>query len=146
MIRELRASDRDEWQRLYQGYQAFYNFPDRPAEFYDKAFARLMAQDARDFHGLVHEADGKLLGLTHYVFHPSLLRPEGVCYLQDLFTLPACRGQGIGKALIEAVYSEARRAGACRVYWQTQHHNTAGRALYDKVAEHKGFIVYSHEL
>jgi len=32
------------------------------------------------------------------------------------------------------------------VYWQTQASNAKGRALYDKVAEHKGFIVYSHDL
>ena len=28
----------------------------------------------------------------------------------------------------------------------TQATNAAGRALYDKMAEHRGFIVYSHEL
>jgi len=32
------------------------------------------------------------------------------------------------------------------VYWQTQVTNAAGRALYDMVARHAGFIVYSHEL
>jgi hypothetical protein len=32
------------------------------------------------------------------------------------------------------------------VYWQTRAGNAAGRALYDKVARHLGFIVYSHEL
>ena len=103
MIRELRETDRKGWQRLYEGYQSFYNFPDRPAEFYDKAFARLMAQDARDFHGLVYEADGKLLGLTHYVFHPNLWRDEGVCYLQDLYTAAEARGRGVARALIEGV-------------------------------------------
>jgi hypothetical protein len=37
-------------------------------------------------------------------------------------------------------------AGSNRVYWQTQATNEAGRALYDKLAKHSGFIVYSHEL
>jgi hypothetical protein len=40
----------------------------------------------------------------------------------------------------------ARAAGCSRVYWQTQHTNIAGRALYDKVAQHNGFIVYTHDL
>jgi len=31
------------------------------------------------------------------------------------------------------------------VYWQTHVTNAAGRALYDKVATHLGFIVYSHD-
>jgi hypothetical protein len=32
------------------------------------------------------------------------------------------------------------------VYWQTHVTNQAGRALYDKLAQHRGFIVYGHEL
>ena len=88
----------------------------------------------------------KLCGLTHYLYHRSTTRNELTCYLQDLFTAPAQRGQGVGRALIEGVYTEARRAGARRVYWQTQSSNAAGRQLYDKVAAHLGFIVYSHEL
>jgi GNAT superfamily N-acetyltransferase len=146
MIRELRASDRDEWQRLYQGYQAFYNFPDRPAAFFDKAFARLMAQDARDFHGLVYEDGNRLLGLTHYVYHPNLWRDEGVCYLQDLFTATEARGRGVARALIEAVYDAADRAGVPNVYWLTAEDNYAGRMLYDRVAQRSPFIRYNRKL
>jgi GNAT superfamily N-acetyltransferase len=69
-----------------------------------------------------------------------------VCYLQDLFTQQDLRGRGIGRHLIEAVYAAAREAGSSRVYWTTQTSNQAGRALYDKVARHLGFILYSHEL
>jgi hypothetical protein len=32
------------------------------------------------------------------------------------------------------------------VYWTTQIGNAFGRALYDKVASHTGFIIYSKEL
>lgn len=79
-------------------------------------------------------------------FHRSTTRLHGVCYLQDLFTAPGHRGQGIGRQLIQAVYAAALAAGSTRVYWQTQAGNAAGRALYDKVARHDGFIVYTHEL
>jgi GNAT superfamily N-acetyltransferase len=84
--------------------------------------------------------------LTHYLYHRSTTRIEPICYLQDLFTDPAERGKGIGRALIQAVYDTAQAAGAKRVYWQTQVTNAAGRLLYDKVASHFGFIVYSHDL
>ncbi len=56
------------------------------------------------------------------------------------------RGQGVGRALIEGVYEQAKAAGIKRVYWQTHTTNSAGRLLYDKVAQHTGFIVYSHEV
>jgi ribosomal protein S18 acetylase RimI-like enzyme len=84
--------------------------------------------------------------LVHYLFHRSTSRLQDVCYLQDLFVLPSHRGRRIGQDLIEAVYAAAAAAGCTRVYWQTQVSNTAGRALYDRVAQHAGFIVYSHEL
>ena len=95
---------------------------------------------------LLAEREGKVLGLVHYLFHARTARLQPICYLQDLFTVPEYRGQGVGRALIEAVYQQAQLAGASRVYWQTQTSNTAGRALYDQVAEHKGFIVYGREI
>jgi GNAT superfamily N-acetyltransferase len=92
-------------------------------------------------------ADGAtVVALAHYLFHCSTTRLHDVCCLQDLFTAPAHRGRRIGQRLIEAVDAAARAAGSSRLYWQTQAGNTAGRALYDKVAGHAGFIMYSHEL
>jgi GNAT superfamily N-acetyltransferase len=87
-----------------------------------------------------------LLGLTHYLFHRSTTAIEPVCYLQDLFTTEAARGQGVGRALITAVYQQARLAGTPRVYWQTHETNLTARRLYDTVAEHPGFIVYRKPL
>ncbi|WP_134678988.1 GNAT family N-acetyltransferase [Paracoccus ravus] len=145
MIRELCPDDRAGWQRLYQGYQAFYGFADRPAEFYDKAFARLMSDDACDFHAFVGEQDGELLGLVHYVFHPNLWRDEGVCYLQDLFTAPEARRRGVARSLIEAVYAAADKAGVPSVYWLTAEDNYAGRVLYDRVAVKSPFIRYNRK-
>ncbi|AXC51283.1 GNAT family N-acetyltransferase [Paracoccus suum] len=146
-IRPVEAADKAEWQRLFEGYQLYYERPDLPQEFYDTAFARLMARDPRDFAGLVAVGDeGHLLGLTHYVFHPHMWRPEGVCYLQDLFTKPEARGQGVARALIEAVYAAADNAGVPSVYWLTQEFNYAGRMLYDKVATRTPFIRYNRAL
>lgn len=144
MIRELQAGDRAEWQRLYQAYQAFYGFADRPDDFYDKAFARLLG--AGDFSGLVYADGARLLGLTHYVFHPNLWRDEGVCYLQDLFTDADARGRGVARGLITAVYDAADRAGVPNVYWLTAEDNYAGRMLYDRVAVKSPFVRYMRKL
>lgn len=145
-IRALAPGDKDQWQRLYEGYQAFYQRPDLPQSFYEGAFARLLGGDPADFRGLVAEAEGQLLGLTHYVFHPNLLRPEGVCYLQDLFTAPAARGRGVARGLINAVYAAADAAGVPAVYWLTAETNYPGRMLYDKVAVKSPFIRYDRVL
>ena len=95
---------------------------------------------------LVAESEGGLLGLAHYLFHRSTTRLELTCYLQDLFTAPDRRGRGVGRSLIEGVYGAAKVAGIKRVYWQTHETNAAGRLLYDKVAQHVGFIVYGHDV
>ena len=93
-------------------------------------------------HGHVAERGGELLGLTHYLFHRSTTAIEPLCYLQDLFTSENARGKGVGRALIEGVYRQAKLAGSPRVYWQTHETNLTARTLYDKVAERPGFIIY----
>jgi GNAT superfamily N-acetyltransferase len=68
-----------------------------------------------------------------------------VCYLQDLYSARSLRRKGIGRKLIHAVAETAEVSGSSRLYWQTTADNGAARVLYDKVAEHKGFIFYSRE-
>jgi GNAT superfamily N-acetyltransferase len=91
---------------------------------------------------LVAESAGILLGLTHFLYHRSTIQVNPTCYLQDPYTAESARGHGVGRALIEAVYAQARSAGSPRVYWQTHESNTVAMQLYDKVAERSGFLVY----
>ena len=148
VIRPVQPADFNDWLPLWDGYNAFYgrSGPTALPQDITKTTWRRFFEPAEPVYALVAEEDGKLVGLTHYLYHRSTTRIELTCYLQDLFTEPARRGRGIGKALIEGVYAEARAAGIRRVYWQTQESNTAGRLLYDKVARHDGFIVYSADV
>jgi GNAT superfamily N-acetyltransferase len=149
-VREIEGGDYDGWKPLWDGYNEFYGRHGATAlpEPITAALWRRFSDPAEPVHGLVAVAPeaNRIVGLTHYLFHRSTTRLEPICYLQDLFTAPDLRGHGIGRALIGAVYDRARAAGARRVYWQTHETNTAGRLLYDKVAQHHGFIVYSHDL
>jgi len=52
------------------------------------------------------------------------------------------RGQGIGRALIEAVYARANAEKAEEVYWMTQDFNANARKLYDRIGGKTPFIVY----
>jgi GNAT superfamily N-acetyltransferase len=147
-IRPIVVGDRPAWQPLWDGYNAFYGREGAtalPPAITEVTWQRFF-DPAEPVFALVAERGGQLVGLTHYLFHRSTTRLEPVCYLQDLFTAPEARGNGVGRALIEGVYARAAAAGSRRVYWQTQAGNTAGRQLYDRVARHLGFIVYSHEL
>jgi GNAT superfamily N-acetyltransferase len=147
-IRDLRAADYEDWRPLWDGYNAFYGRrgPKALSESITEATWSRFLDPAEPVHAIVAEAEGRLAGLAHYVFHRSTSRVHDVCYLQDLFTAPAHRGHGIGRRLIEAVYGAARRAGSSRVYWQTHSDNQGARVLYDRLSRHLGFIVYTQEL
>ena len=148
MVREIRPTDFDQWLRLWDGYNAFYGRSGTtalPTEITQSTWERFFNPIEPVFARVAEDA-GEIVGLVHYIFHRSTTRLGPVCYLQDLFTAPKQRGLGVGKALIQSVYEQAKLASASRVYWQTQSGNEAGRALYDKLAKHTGFIVYSHEI
>ena len=143
-IRPVRQDDFAAWKPLWDGYNAFYGrtgVTALPDEITRTTWARFF-DGYEPMHALVAEAEGSLLGLVHYLFHRSTTALGPNCYLQDLYTLPAARGRGVGRALIEAVYEQARAAHCGRVYWQTQEGNATARRLYDQVAEQSGFIVY----
>jgi GNAT superfamily N-acetyltransferase len=97
-------------------------------------------------HALVAEQAGQLLGLVHFIYHRSTISVAPTCYLQDLFTLQSARSKGVGRALIERVYTVAKEAGSSRVYWLTHETNETAMKLYDKVADKSGFIVYRKPL
>jgi GNAT superfamily N-acetyltransferase len=145
-IRAPRREDLAAWQTLWDGYNAFYGRAGATA------LAREITQTTwlrffdvyEPMHALVAESAGSLLGLTHFLYHRSTTALGPVCYLQDLFTVEAARGQGVGRALIKAVYERARIAGASRVYWQTHESNATAMRLYDRIAEKSGFLVYRH--
>jgi GNAT superfamily N-acetyltransferase len=141
-ISALMSNDRKAWEALARGYKTFYNTPTTDAEF-DRAWQRLLQQDG--VFGLGLKQDGVLVGIAHYLFHTSTWASTA-CYLQDLFTAEQARGQGVARALIEAVAVEAKARGAARYYWLTQDNNATARGLYDQVAKNNGFIRYDYDL
>jgi len=140
LIRALHPDERAAWEPLWQGYLRFYE-SSQTREATDVLWQRLH-DPAEPMHLLGAYRDGQLIGIVQYLYHRSCWTTGDYCYLQDLFVNPDVRGGGIGRALIEAVYREARAAGASRVYWNTQETNATARILYDKVAERSGFIQY----
>lgn len=147
-VRPIAGTDFDAWKTLWDGYNAFYGrhgataLPDAVTQ---ATWARFF-DAAEPVHALVAEDEGRLLGLAHYLFHRSTTQIALSCYLQDLFTVEAARGRGVGRALIEAVADAARAAKAGRLYWQTHETNQVAMRLYDQVGERSGFVVYRKAL
>lgn len=139
-VRPLAEADRAAWLPLWQGYLDFYG-----ATLSDAVTARCWARlmdPLIDMHAIGAEADGRLIGICHYVFHPATWTVGPYCYLEDLYVDPAARGRGAGRALIEAVYRAADARDAGRVYWLTQTDNETARRLYDTLATVAPFVQY----
>ena len=141
-IRNLRQEDKVEWAKLWTGYLEFYQST-LPQSVYDATFNALLSDDPHSPSGLMACLDGKPVGLVHYLFHAHCWRPEGICYLQDLFTAEQARGHGAGRALIKAVYKAADARNVSGVYWTTQDFNATARRLYDQIGVLTPFIKYA---
>ena len=128
-VRLLTAADAAPLAPLFGAYLDFYRAARDPSA--EAAFlkARLSAADSTGFGAFT---DGELSGfaLCHHTFNSLRLAPAWV--LHDLFVAPAHRGQGVAKALIEAVHARAKGQGACEVVLSTAHDNTTAQRLYEK--------------
>ena len=148
-VRPVAPGDRDAWAPLWAGYNAFYGRSGPTAlapEIIDMTWSRFFDAYEPVYALVAEDADGRLIGLVHYLYHRSTISIAPTCYLQDLFTDAVARGKGVGRALIEAVYAQARAAGCSRVYWLTHETNAPAMLLYDQVAAKSGFLVYRKEL
>ena len=144
MIRTRPLHPRDEpaWRVLWGDYLDFYETV-LPEEVRAASFSRLTDPGVLDYHGLIAEdAEGRPMGVAHYIFHRHGWRLEEVTYLQDLYVAPEARGTGMGRALIEAVFAAADAAGRPHVYWLTQSFNSTARQLYDRIGEATPFVKY----
>lgn len=140
-IRPIEAQDKPQWRRLWTGYLEFYETT-VPDAVYDTTFERLVSPGHPAQNGLLAWAEGRAVGLVHYIYHPHNWRIEDVCYLQDLYADADMRSHGVGRALIEAVYAAADANGTPTVYWMTQEFNTEARHLYDRIGTVTPFIKY----
>lgn len=144
VIRPVAHADRALWEPLWSGYLAFYekSVPPQVTEF---TWSRLTASG--EIKGLLAlDQQGAALGVVHFLYHSSTSNLGGNCYLQDLFVIPAARGQRIGRRLIAAVVEEARKKGCKVVYWLTEEFNGTARRLYERVAKRSPFIRYDIDL
>jgi GNAT superfamily N-acetyltransferase len=75
-------------------------------------------------------------GFVQLRFRPSVYSRSLDAYLEELYVVPSRRGQGLGRALLEAAMKEARGRGATRMDLGTSEDDVAARALYESL----GFV------
>jgi GNAT superfamily N-acetyltransferase len=86
------------------------------------------------FFVLIAEAAGRAVGFALYFPHYSTTRGGPGVYLQDIWTAPEQRGQGLGAALLAAVAARAARDwGAGYLALSVHGHNADAERLYSRL-------------
>ena len=146
-VSSLRADDLDAVLPLIAAYQRFYGV-ETPDDDRNRAFfTRFLAPSD---HGLLLAARddaGEPVGFTTLYWTHSSISAEDVAHMNDLFTVSAARGRGVGRALIEAAKDAARERGLERLTWMTAPDNATAQRLYDRTgAERSTWLEYELEL
>ena len=97
---------------------------------------------------LVAERNGALLGYTYASVegfdYMTLRGPAGV--LNDIVVDPDHRGEGVGRALLEATMEALRALGAPRVVLSTAEQNEAAQQLFARAGFRRTMIEMTREL
>jgi ribosomal protein S18 acetylase RimI-like enzyme len=97
---------------------------------------------------LVAERDGQVIGYTYAGVegsdYMSLRGPAGVFY--DIVVDPEHRGQGIGRALLDATLDALKAKGAPRVVLSTAEKNEVAQHLFDRAGFRRTMIEMTREL
>ncbi|WP_207537467.1 GNAT family N-acetyltransferase [Sabulicella rubraurantiaca] len=139
------ARHREDWERLYAGYAAFYKVEQTPEM---RATVWNWINDpAHEVKAVVAEDEaGRAIGLAHYRPFARPLRAIYGGFLDDLFVDPTHRGGRVADALIEHLAKIGREKGWNVIRWITADDNYRGRGVYDRVATRTWWITYDKAL
>lgn len=79
---------------------------------------------------LIAEHNGEPVGHALCILGFSTFAAAPVCNVHDLSVLPSARGQGLGRALMQAVEAAAHERGCAKVTLEVREDNHVGRSLY----------------
>ncbi|MDN5806374.1 MAG: GNAT family N-acetyltransferase [Brevibacterium sp.] len=139
-IRPVETSDEVRWRELFRGYRAFYHL-DESEEIVSRVWGWLNDTD-HECNGLVVETDDAIVAIADYRYFSRPSTGSVGIWLDDLFTDPAVRGRGAGRALIAHLQEIAAAEGRSVVRWITADDNAQAQVLYDDVATKTNWLTY----
>lgn len=115
---------------LIAAYQRFYEVAEVEVERNRSFFRRFLAP-SEDGLLLGARREDRLVGYACLYWHFSSLEACECVLMNDLYVDESARGQGVGRALIEATAEVARERGVPFVEWSTAPDNKTAQRLYD---------------
>jgi len=129
-IAPIAPEELEELLPLIGAYQRFYEVEDVDEER-NRAFFRRFLGPSEDGLLLGARGEGRLVGYACLYWHFSSLEACECVLMNDLFVAEEARGQGVGRALIEATAAVAREREVPFVEWSTAPDNETAQRLYD---------------
>lgn len=129
-IAPIAAEEFEQLVPLIAAYQRFYEVAEIDDER-NRGFFRRFLAPSEDGLLLGARSEGRLVGYACLYWHFSSLEATECVLMNDLYVEESARGQGVGRALIEASAEVARERGAPFVEWSTAPDNHTAQRLYD---------------
>ena len=134
LLREATYDDKDQIAKVLL---AFYNMND-----VDEAIQSFNNELDKDFHYIVAEEAGKIIGLVTWLMHG--LPKHGLFELDRICILSEARGKGVGRKLVDKLIDNASKwydnesEKIRKLYLLTHEDNNNAHSFYEKVG-------FSHE-
>jgi GNAT superfamily N-acetyltransferase len=140
-VRPVASNEKEIWNQLFQAYADFYKV-ESTQEKRDAVWGWIFDDNENFWCAVAENDEGEIVGFTQYQLMHRSLGGGMTCYLSDLYTNPAIRGFGAGRAMIDYVLAFAKDLGFPNVMWLTQEFNYTARKVYDTYAAKSDFIAY----
>jgi ribosomal protein S18 acetylase RimI-like enzyme len=126
-VRRASPADAPEVARLLHDFNTEFSEPVPEVDVLAERVAQFIEREEATFLLVGSGPDG----VAELRFRPSIMTGALDAYLEELYVAPARRGQGLGRALLEAAMETARQQGAVRMELGTSEDDVAARALYE---------------
>lgn len=137
----LAPEHREDWERLFAGYAAFYKVAQTP-QMRERVWHWLFDPDHEAEAIVALDDAGRAIGLAHYQAFARPLGANTACFLNDLFVDPQARGSGAAEALMVALQEICRQRDWAVIRWLTAEDNYRARAFYDRIGRKTPFLAY----
>jgi ribosomal protein S18 acetylase RimI-like enzyme len=128
-VRRAELADADAIGRLLHDFNREFDEPAPEPAWLAERVRRLIAEDEIAVLLVGQGPDG----LAALRFRPAIWSEGLECYLAELYVVPERRGEGLGRALMEAAIELARREGADTMELGTADDDRVARALYESM-------------
>lgn len=141
-ITTVGSADVPDLMPMLRAYCDFYRV-DPPDDQLTALVTALIDDPSEGLQLIARDTDGTPLGFATIYWTWQTLYAARVGVLNDLFVVPASRGSGAGRALIERCRELCRERGAEKLVWETAPDNATAQRLYDGIgAEKSTWLTY----